>query len=213
MLVIIFAFSMFVSASLLFVVEPMLAKMILPLLGGTPAVWNTCLVFFQFVLLAGYLYAFGTAKWLPRKVQIALHGALVLACFAVLPPHIPAGWEPPAQTNPVFPMLAILSVAVGLPFFMLSSSAPLLQRWFAQSGHRSAKDPYFLYAASNAGSLAGLLGYPFLLEPLFRLGQQSRLWGFGYGLFAIMTLSCAVLTWRAKETVPQPEVSAAEYTL
>jgi predicted membrane-bound spermidine synthase len=208
MLVVIFAVSMFVSASLLFVIEPMLAKMILPLLGGTPAVWNTCLVFFQFVLLAGYLYAFGTAKWLPRRVQIVLHCALVLGCFAVLPPRIPSGWEPPAQSSPVFPMLALLTVAVGLPFFLLSSSTPLLQRWFAESGHRSARDPYFLYAASNAGSLMGLLGYPFLLEPMLRLGQQSRLWGLGYALFALLTLCCGVLTWRTKDLVREHVVGA-----
>lgn len=194
---------MFVSASLLFLVEPMLAKMILPMLGGTPAVWNTCLVFFQSVLLAGYLYAYATGKWLPRRVQIALHCGLVLGCFALLPPRIPAGWEPPVQVNPIFSMLGILCVAVALPFFVLSSSTPLLQRWFAQSGHESAKDPYFLYAASNAGSLAGLLGYPFLMEPMLRLSQQSRLWGFGYGLFAILVLGCAVLAWRSKEDVPE----------
>ncbi len=202
MLLIVFTISMFVSATLLFLVEPMLAKMALPMLGGTPAVWNTCLVFFQMVLLAGYLYAYASTKWLQRRTQIALHLCLAFAVLAVLPMHIPADWEPPAQSNPVLWMLAMLSVAVGLPFFLLSSSTPMLQRWFAQTGHRSAKDPYFLYAASNAGSLVGLLGYPLLVEPALRLSAQSRWWSFGYMLFIALTAACAALAWRARSTAP-----------
>ena len=170
---------MFVSATLLFLVEPMVAKMALPMLGGTPAVWNTCLVFFQAVLLTGYLYAYAATKWLSRRTQIALQIGLVLMPVAVLPLHIPTGWEPPAQNSPVLWMLCMLSVAVGLPFFVLSSSTPLLQRWFSLSGHKSANDPYFLYAASNAGSLVGLLGYPLFLEPTLRLSAQSHLWSYG----------------------------------
>jgi hypothetical protein len=198
MLLFVFTISMFVSATLLFLVEPMLAKMALPLLGGTPAVWNTCLVFFQAVLLAGYLYGYAAIRWLGRRTQIAVHVALALTILAVLPPRIPAGWEPPATSNPVFAILAMLSIAVGLPFFLLSSSTPILQRWFAQSGHRSANDPYFLYAAGNAGSLVGLLGYPFLLEPWLRLGEQSYLWSYGYVVFVILTIACGTLSWHAK---------------
>jgi hypothetical protein len=201
---IVFAVSMFVSAALLFLVEPMLAKMALPMLGGTPAVWNTCLVFFQAVLLAGYLYAYGATRWLGRRTQIAVHIGLALAFLAVLPLRLPAGWEPPAQSSPVLSILLMLSVAVGLPFFLLSSSTPMLQRWFAQSGHKQASDPYFLYAASNAGSLVGLLGYPFLLEPTLRLGQQSHLWSCGYALFAALTAACGALVWRAR-----PGIAAA----
>ena len=204
MLLIVFTISMFVSASLLFLVEPMLAKMALPLLGGSPAVWNTCLVFFQAVLLAGYLYAHATTKWLGRRTQIAVHICVALLPFAVLPLHIPAGWEPPTQTSPVLWTLGMLSVAVGLPFFLLSSSTPVLQRWFAHSGHASAHDPYFLYAASNAGSLVGLLGYPLLLEPTLRLSVQSHLWSYGYLLFVLMTAACATLVWRAKPN-PTPQ--------
>ncbi len=188
---------MFASATLLFLVEPMLAKMALPMLGGTPAVWNTCLVFFQTVLLAGYLYAYASTKWLGRRAQIAVHICLALTPLAVLPLHLPAGWEPPAQSSPVLWILAMLSVSVGLPFFLLSSSTPLLQRWFSQSGHPSAHDPYFLYAASNAGSLVGLLGYPLLLEPTLRLSVQSRLWSYGYLCFVGMTAVCGGLVWRA----------------
>jgi hypothetical protein len=204
---IVFTVSMFISATLLFLVEPMMAKMALPLLGGTPAVWNTCLVFFQAVLMAAYLYAHATTKWLGRRTQIAVHVVLVLTPFAVLPLQIPTGWEPPAQSTPVFWILGMLSVAVGLPFFLLSASTPVLQRWFASSDHKSSTDPYFLYAASNAGSLVGLLGYPLLLESTLRLSVQSRLWSYGYGLFVTMTVICAVLVWRR-----QPAVAIVETT-
>ena len=206
MLVVIFTISMFLSAALLFVVEPMLAKMMLPLLGGTPAVWNTCLVFFQGTLLAGYLYAHASLKWLGRKTQIAIHIIVVLLpllCIGLLPLHLPSGWEPPAQSNPLLWILALLSVSVGLPFFVLSSNTPILQRWFADSAHHQARDPYFLYAASNAGSLAGLLSYPLLLEPLLRLSQQSRLWSFGYVLFVALSVLCAVLIWNERG-IPAP---------
>ncbi len=189
---------MFVSATLLFLVEPMLAKMVLPLLGGSPAVWNTCLVFFQAVLLAGYLYAYALTKWLGRRGQIAVHALVALTPFAVLPLHIPAGWTPPTDSNPVFWILGMLAVTVGLPFFVLSGSTPLLQRWFAQSQHSGAKDPYFLYAASNLGSLVGLLGYPFLLEPALRVSTQSRLWTYGYGSYVALTVTCGALIWRAR---------------
>ena len=202
MLLIVFTCSMFVSAALLFLVEPMLAKMVLPMLGGTPAVWNTCLVFFQAVLLCGYLYAHASSKWLGRRTQIVLHFSLTLMALVVLPLRIPAGWEPPAQSSPVPWILGMLSLAVGLPFFLISSSTPMLQRWFAHSGHKSAHDPYFLYAASNAGSLVGLLGYPLLLEPTLRLSEQSRIWTYGYLFFVAMTTVCGILVWRARTAPP-----------
>ena len=216
MLLIVFTVSMFVSATLLFLVEPMMAKMALPLLGGTPAVWNTCLVFFQAVLLAGYLYAHASTKWLGRRTQTVVHIGLALVPFAVLPLRIPPGWEPPAQSTPVFWILGMLSVAVGLPFLLLSSSAPVLQRWFAESGHLASSDPYFLYAASNAGSLVGLLGYPLLLEPTLPLSLQSHLWGYGYAVFVAMLPVCGVMVWRrrpdiaASDEVPREAVELAE---
>jgi hypothetical protein len=196
LILIAFTISMFVSATLLFLVEPMLAKMALPMLGGTPAVWNTCLVFFQAVLLFANLYAYAVTKWLRRRNQILLHLALALTPLAVLPLHISAAWEPPAQSSPVLSILVMLAVTVGLPFFLLSASTPILQRWFSQSGHPSAHDPYFLYAASNAGSLVGLLGYPLLLEPTLRLSVQSHLWSYGYLLFLACTIACAALISR-----------------
>lgn len=209
---------MFVSATLLFLVEPMLAKMALPSLGGSSAVWNTCLVFFQTVLLAGYLYAHATTKWLGRKTQIVVHVCLALLFLALLPLHIPIGWEPPVEGSPVLWILRMLSVAVGMPFFLLSASTPMLQHWFSHSGDKSANDPYFLYAASNAGSLIGLLSYPLLLEPTFPLSLQSRLWSYGYVLFVTLTVACGALVWRgnprtAAATEPFPEQVASASNL
>ncbi len=199
MLLIGFAASLFSSAALLFVVEPMLAKMLLPRLGGTPAVWNTCLVFFQVTLLAGYVYAHAGIKWLTRRVQIAVHVGVIclpLLPLGLLPLHLPAGSEPPSVSSPVPWVLATLSVAVGLPFLALASSAPVLQRWFADTGRKDASDPYFLYAASNAGSLVGLFAYPAFFEPLLHLGRQNQWWSYGYDVFAAMTLGCAAVAWR-----------------
>lgn len=190
---------MFLSAALLFVVEPMIGKMLMPMLGGTSAVWNTCLVFFQAVLLCGYLYAHASLRFLGRKTQIAVHIALVstpLLIAGLLPLHIPAGWEPPAESNPVGWVLLLLLVVVGLPFFALSATTSVMQRWFADSGRKDAEDPYFLYAASNAGSLLGLLAYPLLLEPLLRLHTQSHWWSVAYGVFVAMTAACGLLAWR-----------------
>jgi hypothetical protein len=191
-----FALSLFASASLLFLVEPMLARMLLPLLGGTPAVWNTCLVFFQAALLAGYLYAHAATRWMERRTQMAAHLGVVAAALLVLPLGVAQSRTPSAQENPVLWILITLLGTVGLPFFALSASAPILQKWFAQTGHKSAGDPYFLYAASNAGSLLGLLAYPLLLEPLLPLSLQSRFWTFGYAGLLAVTALCAASVWR-----------------
>src|SRR5438093_1448378 len=197
MLLAVYATTIFVTAALLFLVQPMFARMVLPLLGGSPAVWNTCLVFYQAALLAGYLYAHATTSWLGARRQAALHVGLVLLPLLVLPIGIPSGWTPPAAANPIPWLLALLAAAVGLPFFAVSTTSPLLQRWFAGTGHPSAADPYFLYAPSNLGSMLGLLGYPVLLEPHLRLPEQSRLWAEGYLLLLALTLACALLLWRS----------------
>ncbi|MDP2840267.1 MAG: hypothetical protein Q8O11_09430, partial [Syntrophales bacterium] len=141
------------SAGLLFLVELMIAKMILPLFGGTPAVWNTCMMFFQAILLAGYGYAHisGTKAELNR--QIIIHLAILLAACIVLPIAIPRQWAPSAEGSPIGYILPLLLISVGLPFFGISATAPLLQKWFARTGHPSAGDPYFLYSASNLGSM------------------------------------------------------------
>ena len=188
-----FALTLFASSALLFLLEPMFAKMILPLLGGAPAVWSAALLFFQAALLAGYAYAHATTTWLGTRRQAVLHVGIVLLPLLVLPIGIPAGWVPPATGSPVLWLLALLTLAIGLPFFVVSTTAPLLQRWFSRTTHTSAQDPYFLYRASNLGSMLALLVYPLALEPTFRLGEQARGWSIGYGVLATMTIACAVL--------------------
>jgi hypothetical protein len=199
-----FTATMFLGAFLLFSVEPMVAKIVLPLLGGTPAVWNTCLVFFQAVLLAGYAYGHASARLLSQQRQIVLHLCVLLITFVVLPLHVPTAWLPPVRQNPALWLLALLSVSVGLPFFALSASTPILQKWFSQSGDPAKGDPYFLYVASNAGSLGGLLSYPFLLEPTLRLATQRQLWSYGYVLFFLLACCCAAIIWRVPQTLMQP---------
>jgi hypothetical protein len=196
-MVIIYALTLFLSATLLFVVQPMFTRMALPLLGGSPAVWNTAQLFFQVMLLAGYLYAHATTRWLGVKKQAALHVLLLLLPLLALPIAIPFGWVPPTQGNPIPWLLTLLAVAIGLPFFVVSISSPMLQTWFAHTRHRAAADPYFLYAASNVGSMLALLGYPALVEPYIGLRAQSLLWAGGYILLAVLVLACAVTLWRA----------------
>ncbi|TRZ87091.1 hypothetical protein D4R89_10195, partial [bacterium] len=142
---VLFSLTLFLSAGLLFLVELMIAKMILPLLGGTPAVWNTCMMFFQVMLLAGYGYAHisGTKAGVYR--QIIIHLAILVVACIVLPIAIPRQWAPSAEANPIGGILLLLLISVGPPFFVLSATAPLLQQWFARTGHPSAGDPYFLY--------------------------------------------------------------------
>ena len=170
-----FALTLFVSASLLFCVQPMIAKMILPLLGGSPSVWNTCMVFFQAMLLAGYAYAHTTTVWLGVRRQVVLHLGLLSLPLLVLPFAITEGTARSLSPdgNPAGWLLGLLLVSVGLPFFFVATTAPLLQMWFAETGHPSGKDPYHLYGASNLGSLLALLGYPILMEPYLRLASQG----------------------------------------
>ena len=192
-----FAVTLFVSAALLFVVQLMFAKMVLPLLGGAPAVWNTCLVFYQATLLAGYLYAHLSLKWLGPRRQAGLHLVLLCLPWTVLPIGVAPGWVPPPDVFPVAWLWMLLSVSVGLPFLVVSASAPMLQAWFSRTGGRSAEDPYFLYAASNLGSLLALLGYPLVVESHLTLTQQTCGWAAGYGLLMMLVAGCAVQLWRA----------------
>jgi hypothetical protein len=194
-MVALYAATIFVSAALLFVVQPMFARMVLPVLGGSPAVWNTAMVFYQAALLAGYAYAHATTSRLGARKQAVLHVVVLILPLAVLPIALPAGWTPPAQSNPAPWLLAMMTVAVGLPFFAVSATSPVLQRWFAATGHARAADPYFLYAASNLGSMLALLAYPLWLEPQLRLGQQSEAWRWGYYVFVALMAACAVRLW------------------
>jgi len=205
-LTLLFGATMVVSAWLLFLVQPMFAKMVLPRLGGTPAVWNTCVVFFQATLLAGYLYAHVTTRWLGVRRQALLHVVVLLLPLIALPIAV-AGEPPPADATPVWWLLGVLSMSVGLPFFVVSTTSPLLQRWFSSLPHRQASDPYFLYSASNLASLLALVSYPAIIEPTLRLADQSRLWMWTYALFVALVAICAVSLRRAAPHEPTQPVA------
>jgi hypothetical protein len=193
-----FSVTLFLSAALMFSVQPMYARFVLPLFGGTPAVWNTAMLFFQFALLAGYLYAHETTRRLGVRRQAALHLGVVLLPLLVLPLGVPDGAAAPAGgASPVGALLGLLLVAVGLPFFVVSATAPLLQRWLAETNHPAARDPYFLYRASNLGSVIGLLAYPLAAEPSLRLGEQGLVWAAGYAGLIALVAACAVVVWRS----------------
>ncbi len=196
-----FLLTLFLSAFLLFCVQPMIAKMVLPLLGGSPAVWSTCMVFFQAALLAGYAYAHATTTWLGVRLQTIVQAGLLLLPLFVLPFGIPsdAARSLSPEANPTGWLFGLLLGMVALPFFVVATSAPLLQRWFTQSGHPAASDPYFLYGASNLGSMLALLAYPLVVEPNLRLAQQSMAWTVGYGLYVVLALGCIAVIWKAQE--------------
>jgi hypothetical protein len=171
-LTMLFGAAILVSSWLLFLVQPMFAKMVLPRLGGTPAVWNTCVVFFQATLLIGYLYAYLTTRWLGVRRQALVHLGVLIVPLVALPIGV-AGEAPPTTGTPVWWLLSVLAVSVGLPFFVVSTTSPLLQRWFSVMPHRRARDPYFLYSSSNFASMLALMSYPVVIEPSLRLAQQS----------------------------------------
>ena len=191
-MVLLYSITVFLNAALLFIIEPMVAKMILPFLGGSPAVWNTSLMFYQACLLAGYAYAHFGASWLGTRRHAFVHLILAVAALSLLPVALPAHWLTAPTRDPVSLVLAVLTVSIGFPFLILSAGAPLMQKWFAQGKHSAARDPYFLYAASNAGSIAGLLAYPLLLEPRLTLSQQNHFWLFGYLVLLISMSLCAL---------------------
>jgi predicted O-methyltransferase YrrM len=191
----IYSATIFLSAFLLFMVQPLFSKMVLPLLGGTPAVWNTCMLFFQAALLGGYLYAHLGSRWLGVRRHAVVHLLLLAVALAALPIALP-GWVPDPSASPVPWLLGVLTVSLGLPFFAISASGPLLQKWFSETGHPDSDNPYFLYAASNIGSLFALLGYPLLIEPRLRLAEQSLWWSVGYSSLLVLFLGCAIVLIR-----------------
>lgn len=203
-MLILYLLAIFLSAALLFLVQPMAAKLVLPLLGGTPAVWTTCMLFFQVLLLAGYLYGHLTDKYLKPRLQVIVHVLVMLAAAASLPIALPAAAQDasgiigrlPVQIAFSVWLLAILGMTVGAPFFVVSTTGPLLQRWFSRTGHSHAKDPYFLYAASNAGSMIGLAAYPLSFEPFLGVRAQGWTWSIGYGVFALLAALCGVMAIR-----------------
>ncbi len=191
----VFSVTLMLSAFLLFSVQPLVSKMILPILGGTPSVWNTAMMFFQITLLAGYAYAHITTRFLGVRMQAVAHIALMIAFVFILPIALPAGWLPPENANPAFWQIGVMSITVGGPFFALAATAPMLQRWFTRTPHPYAGNPYFLYAASNLGSLAALVAYPILIEPLAGLQTQSMNWASGYLALTGLVLVCAGAVW------------------
>ena len=188
---------MFLSAVLLFFVQPMFGKMILPLLGSAPNVWNTCIVFFQAMLLLGYIYAHKSISWLGVRRQATLHAVLLFLPLLFLPIAIPNGWFPPTDKNPVPWLLILMTISVGFPFLVVSANAPMLQKWFSSTSHKASEDPYFLYVASNLGSMLALIGYPFLIEQKLRLTDQSYFWTVFYLILVIFILTCAIFLWRS----------------
>jgi hypothetical protein len=190
------AATVFLSAFLLFLVQPLLAKQILPWFGGAAIVWTLCMVFFQLVLLLGYAYAHWLARQ-PGRRQAMVHIVLLVASLAFLPVAPDAAWKPEGGASPVARILALLFATVGLPYFLLSSTSPLVQAWFARAFPGSS--PYRLFALSNFASMLALLGYPFLFEPWFASPDQSKWWSIGYGAFA---LCCAALAWSCRDLPP-----------
>jgi hypothetical protein len=175
-----FTLTTFLSALLLFSIQPLFAKMVLPVLGGSPSVWAVAMCFFQGALLAGYCWAHLLRRFASIRVAGMLHLALAALALLALPIALPAHWGEPPPGAPYRWQLGLFTVAVGLPFMAVAANAPLLQSWFAASGHKQARNPYFLYAASNLGSLLALLAFPFVLEPKFGLTALSRGWGIGF---------------------------------
>jgi hypothetical protein len=204
----VFSLTVFVNALLLFLVQPMIAKLILPTFGGAPSVWTTCMLFFQLVLLAGYAYAHATTSWLGVRRQSAMHAAMMLLSLLFLPIAAAPMRSLSSNANPVFSLLASLAVIVGIPFFMISASAPLVQKWFTQTAHTRADDPYFLYAASNLGSMIALLGYPALIEPHLSLRQQTGIWSIAYGLAVCLVVLTAMFSWRQRRSEVAQWISA-----
>jgi hypothetical protein len=193
-----FALTIFLGAFLLFLVQPLIGKFILPWFGGTPAVWTACMLFFQVLLLAGYAYAHASTRLLRPRVQAMAHLGLVALALATLPIVPALHWKPVGAGSPTWHILVLLTATLGLPYFVLSATGPLLQQWFTLA--RAGRSPYRLYALSNAGSLLALLSYPFLVEPLWTRQAQAILWSWGLGLYALLTAACAVCVWRVGTT-------------
>jgi hypothetical protein len=193
LVLIVYTAAIFVSALLLFSVQPLFTKMVLPRLGGSPAVWSVAMVFFQSLLLAGYGYAHYLTQIRSRRVAAAIHLGLLVIALLTLPLSIASGWGEPPASGYAFWLLGLFAVSIGLPFFALAANNPLLQAWFVRTGHPSGPDPYFLYASSNIGSFLALLSYPVLLEPMFTLRTQNLIWTGGYGLLIVLIAGCAVL--------------------
>ncbi|WP_273417802.1 spermidine synthase [Hyphomonas adhaerens] len=206
-----FIATIFLSAGLVFLVQPMFAKMATPLLGGAPAVWNVSLVCFQAALLAGYAYAHLLARAQNVKLQIGVHALFLLLASFCLPLSISGFLGTPDTTRPTLWLIGTFAISIAPPFAVISATAPLVQSWYARSGRPDAADPYHLYAASNAGSLIGLAAYPLLMEPFTRLGAQTEIWSLGYLVLAVLLIGCGLMTadTGAQVASPQPEAATS----
>jgi SAM-dependent methyltransferase len=185
---VLFTATIFTSALLLFFVQPLFTRMVLPQIGGAAAVWTTAMLFFQTVLIGGYLYAHVLTRHVPTLAQVGIHLALLLGALAFLPLAVPADWQYDPARPVVTQTLWLYALGVGLPFAVLSANAPLIQSWYRKSGGPSAEDPYFLYAASNLGSLVALLAFPLVAEPLFGMTAISQGWSIGFLILGPMLL-------------------------
>lgn len=215
----IYTLTIFLSAFLLFGIQPMFTKMVMPVLGGTPAVWSVAMVFFQTVLLLGYAYAHGLIRRFDPRVGAGVHLALMALVLVVgLPIAFGEEWGTPPEHGQALWLIGVFAVSVGLPFFAVSANGPLLQAWFARTGHPHADDPYFLYGASNIGSLLALLAYPFVIEPVLTLDHQSALWSAGF-VALMIAIGASALCLRpariaaAAVRADQPEAATAPVTL
>jgi hypothetical protein len=197
LVLVVYTAAIFISALLLFSVQPLFTKMVLPRLGGSPAVWSVAMVFFQTLLLAGYAYAHMLMQIRNRAIPVAIHLVLLVVALLTLPLSIAGGWGEPPTSGYAFWLLGLFAVSIGLPFFALAANNPLLQAWFVRTGHPAGPDPYFLYASSNIGSFLALLSYPLLVEPLFTLHMQNLMWTGGYGILILSIAACGALLLRS----------------
>ena len=199
----VFAFALFSSAALIFTLQPLFTRMVTPLLGGSPAVWNTAMVFFQAALLVGYVYAHLLARLKDLRVQAAIHAVVLVLAWLVLPIHVTTLLGEPDTHRPIIWLLCVLTLSLGAPFAAASATAPLLQAWFARTGRQDASDPYYLYAASNLGSFVGLLAYPIIIEPLLGAHAQSQA-AMAYVLVAVLIIIAGATAISAKGEAVKP---------
>ena len=204
-----FTAAIFVSAALLFMVQPMFTKMVLPRLGGAPSVWSVAIVFFQGALLAGYAYAHWLTRYAPGRASVVIHLVVMIAAVFALPLSIAAGWARPPESGETLWLMSLFAASIGLPFFALAANSPLLQAWFARTDHPAAKDPYFLYAASNIGSFLALVSYPSVIEPFVGLKDQASFWSLGFGLLIALLVASGVLLWRSPDQTAQVAAEGA----
>jgi len=206
-----YAVTIFLGAFLLFQVQPIVARYILPWYGESPAVWTTCMLFFQLLLMGGYLYAHLVGTRLETRRQPLIHAGLLLLALALLPITPDESWKPTDPANPTWQIVTLLLVTVGLPYLVVATSSPLLQHWFTRT--HPGRSPYRLFALSNAGSLLGLVTYPFLLEPLLPTDTQTRVWSATFGVYALVCGICAVRVFpmgATATTAPAPVAPAVD---